>query len=316
MNKLFNAILMFITYGVCSGQNLVPNPSFEIYSNCPQFLSQIDLATGWSSYKGTADLFHSCANTSQPVLGVPINELGHQNALDGNGYMRLINYVKTLSNAQEHAGIQLSQPLIIGQQYFVSFWVSRCDTVVEDCAINKIGAKFSTVQYSTITPDSLDNFAHVYTDSLILDKNQWFNIKGWFTADSAYSYLIIGNFFDDSHTDTAECGGLSTLASYFFDGICVSTDSLSCFTAVGLNEIKNQDGLALFPNPFSDKLNITTKKNETAEIIIYDIASRKILSQSLTNSTIINTEQLSKGIYLYEVKNKNVVIKKGKLVKN
>jgi hypothetical protein len=44
------------------------------------------------------------------------------------------------------------------------------------------------------------------------------------------------------------------------------------------------------------------------------------LEQSFTKSTSINTEQLAKGIYLYEVRNnpdsyRDGVIKKGKVVK-
>lgn len=72
----------------------------------------------------------------------------------------------------------------------------------------------------------------------------------------------------------------------------------------------------LFPNPFTDKINITVKRNELVEVSLYDVTSRKIVNQSFTNSTSINTEQLSKGIYIYEVRNKNGVIKKGKVVKD
>jgi hypothetical protein len=39
------------------------------------------------------------------------------------------------------------------------------------------------------------------------------------------------------------------------------------------------------------------------------------LQQTFTNSISLNTESFSKGVYLYEVRNKNGVIKNGKLVK-
>ena len=48
----------------------------------------------------------------------------------------------------------------------------------------------------------------------------------------------------------------------------------------------------------------------------HDIASRKLLQQKFTNAVSLNTEQLAKGVYLYEVRNKNGVIKKGKVVKD
>ncbi len=74
--------------------------------------------------------------------------------------------------------------------------------------------------------------------------------------------------------------------------------------------------LHVYPNPFSDELSINIINNKISELLFYDITSRLILQQTFTNSTLINTEQLAKGIYLYIVRNKNGVIKKGKVVKD
>jgi hypothetical protein len=94
-------------------------------------------------------------------------------------------------------------------------------------------------------------------------------------------------------------------------------------TSVGIKEILNREELILFPNPFSDKINITTKTNEPVEITLFDITSRKLLHQQFTNTLTLNTSHLSKGIYIYELRpvpfssgNKNGVIKKGKIVKD
>lgn len=72
----------------------------------------------------------------------------------------------------------------------------------------------------------------------------------------------------------------------------------------------------LYPNPFKSMLNINVNNNELSEIILYDITARKILQQEFTNSISLNTEQLVKGIYIYEVRNKNGLCKKGKVVKD
>lgn len=50
--------------------------------------------------------------------------------------------------------------------------------------------------------------------------------------------------------------------------------------------------------------------------MIYDILSKKLLQQTFTNSVSLNTKQFENGIYIYEVRNNNGVIKKGKIVKN
>ena len=56
--------------------------------------------------------------------------------------------------------------------------------------------------------------------------------------------------------------------------------------------------------------------NDLSEIILYDITSIKILHQKFTNSVSLNTEQLAKGLYLYEVRSKDGLRRKGKVVKD
>jgi hypothetical protein len=44
---------------IAFGQNLVMNPSFEIYSQCPDNAFQIDYSTNWYSLKESPDYFNS-----------------------------------------------------------------------------------------------------------------------------------------------------------------------------------------------------------------------------------------------------------------
>jgi hypothetical protein len=78
---------------------------------------------------------------------------------------------------------------------------------------------------------------------------------------------------------------------------------------------KEIEQIKIYPNPFTDVLSITVNEKDPSEIILYDITSRKLLHQTFTNSITLNTARLAKGIYLYEVRNKNGVVKKGKVVK-
>ncbi len=87
-----------------------------------------------------------------------------------------------------------------------------------------------------------------------------------------------------------------------------STTSISNF-------LHPDSNFQVFPNPVTNELHVKTNTNEPIEIILYDIASKILLHQSFVNSTSINTEQLTRGIYIYELRNKNGVIKKGKVVK-
>jgi hypothetical protein len=89
-------------------------------------------------------------------------------------------------------------------------------------------------------------------------------------------------------------------------------------TTVGIPPLSlaERSGVRLSPNPFSNKLTIISKTNQPLEITLFDITSRKLLQQQFTNSITLNTSHLSKGIYIYQLRNKNAVIKKGKVVKD
>ncbi|HLG02969.1 MAG TPA: T9SS type A sorting domain-containing protein [Bacteroidia bacterium] len=106
--------------------------------------------------------------------------------------------------------------------------------------------------------------------------------------------------------------------------LCVTVNGLSvypdtstvCNLITKINEVDNNLSFSIYPNPLTDILNIKLNNFTTAEIILYDIASRKLLQQQFTNFISLNTEHLAKGIYIYEVRDKNGVCKKGKVVKN
>lgn len=312
MNRLCCLIILFITYGVCSGQNLVPNPSFEDTVSCPTLYAQMNTAVAWSDYRGSPDNFNSCNSGS---VNVPQNVFGFQYARTGDAYAGFIPYQVGIVDARECLGAQLTQPLIIGQKYYASFYVSRGnnDFLSIGAACNKLGIKFSTVPYSYATPVPIDNLAQVYTDSIIEDTLNWTKISGSFIADSAYQYVMIGNFFHDAVTLYSQYDSTDIQGYYFVDDVVVSTDST---LTIGIKENIQHGDFLLFPNPFTDKINITVKSNESVEISLFDITSRKIFNQSFINSIAINTEQLAKGVYLYEVRNKNGMIKKAKIVKD
>jgi hypothetical protein len=101
----------------------------------------------------------------------------------------------------------------------------------------------------------------------------------------------------------------------FSHGYSVSKLNFNITTEVA-NSFFNNDNIIFQPNPFKDKLNISDKRKEFVEITLFDITSRKILQQKFTNSVSLSTEQLAKGLYLYEVRDKNGLCKKGKVVKD
>jgi len=78
--------------------------------------------------------------------------------------------------------------------------------------------------------------------------------------------------------------------------------------------LNKNTSIHVYPNPIINELNISINNNELSEIILYDIASRKILQQKFTHSVSLNTEHLAKGLYLYELLSRNGLCKKGKVI--
>jgi len=81
------------------------------------------------------------------------------------------------------------------------------------------------------------------------------------------------------------------------------------------NHISNLN-ILVFPNPISCNINIKVNNNLASEILLYDITSKILFQKQFTNSVSLETEELAKGLYFYELRNKNRVIKKGKVVKD
>ncbi|MFN0189443.1 MAG: T9SS type A sorting domain-containing protein [Bacteroidia bacterium] len=96
----------------------------------------------------------------------------------------------------------------------------------------------------------------------------------------------------------------------------ISNNYFTISTSTGVEENYSDNDVTVFPNPFSNTLNIIFSNNEISEFILYDISSRKIMHTEIANSVSLNTEQLAKGIYIYEVRERRGLCKKGKVVKD
>src|SRR6188474_1293115 len=86
--KLIFFSLIFITslsYGF--SQNLVPNPGFEEYINCPSWAGEIAECPPWqdgNGNTGSCDYFNVCATGT--IVWIPDNNVGYQETHTGNGY--------------------------------------------------------------------------------------------------------------------------------------------------------------------------------------------------------------------------------------
>lgn len=74
--------------------------------------------------------------------------------------------------------------------------------------------------------------------------------------------------------------------------------------------------VSVYPNPFNDNLTINTPNNQSSKTFtITDILGKVLFHHEFVDLTTVTTDLLPSGIYLYEVRNDNVIFKQGKLVK-
>lgn len=321
MKKL---LVIFIYTGCVKlsvGQNLVQNPSFETKSNCPYDTDQINFADGWSSYGLTPDYYNVCATWA--AVSVPFNWSGYQLASNGNGYAGLFTRLGTYQ--AEYIGSQLIQPLVPGTKYYTSLKVNFPDEGY-CCASSKIGVMFSNIPYSASNFPPITNNPHIYYPYVITDTASWTLVSGTFIADSAYQYIIIGNFFDYNNGDsimlynpTVFCSiGDSACHSYYFiDEICVSQDSLGCELNIGVDENSFLTNFKIFPNPTNQNaiLEFDNPINEDCTLRVYDRYGLLVKSMNNIDGDFVNIkrENLPSGIYFFQLQTDRKIIAKGKL---
>lgn len=120
----------------------------------------------------------------------------------------------------------------------------------------------------------------------------------------------------DSTFYVAQQTGCYNVYAWWINPDCgtFSSDTV-CITITDIHSEKQPPDVMISPNPFSENLNVTSGKSELVELILFDMASRRVLQSVVTASSTIHTGNLAKGMYMYEVRNKSGVLKKGKVVK-
>jgi hypothetical protein len=302
-----------------TGQNLVPNPSFESYTNCPNFAGQINRADNWYSIRMTPDYLNVCAPYGW--ASVPLNYFGNKMPATGNGYAGIGGFWQGSSNFPECVGAQLITPLQVGIKYFLSFkvFLGQKANINQWCGINKIGALFSTFHFDTINMAPLCNCSQIYTNSIITDTTNWTTITGSFVADSVYNYIGIGRFFDDASTSSTQITGTQCNAYYYLDDICLSNDSLYTAGWTWTTDIKQiyNSRTSFYPNPISDQstLQFDNTKAEVCTLTLYNNCGQivRTINNITSDQVIIQKNNLTNGLYYFVLRTGDHVIVTGKL---
>ena len=225
----------------CAGPNLVLNGGFETYANCNsnvapnRNLSLTNVVLPWYDFTnttnpGSSDYYNpQCPYTTVNAFGLPF--LNANRARTGNGF---IGQYCALAPPflKEYSAIPLSRPLSIGKKYRARFYTKVSPpTNTTFMKTDRIGMSLTrqsprSLIKTTATPfgntnDYVGNTPVVQSPigTPVGDTTFWTRYEAIFTADSAYTTLVLGGLAKYSETQTF---GNSAVAYYLFDDISLN----------------------------------------------------------------------------------------------
>lgn len=227
-------ILLLLPQLARAQANLVPNWSFEEYYYEPDFnwnKNYDSIVKSWGDYTylnrkyeyGINGYYTSDANSINLWNGTPLNALGFQYPFNGKAYsvIAMMTYKDSVNpSARNIRGCKLIKPLKKGLKYRCNFHLSP--TEKSNVALNKFGMLFFTKETDlgignneSYQQQKWPNRAHIINDSVLSDTTRWYKIEQEFIADSAYTFVLIGNFFSLDSLTYQQISFDSTLPAYY-----------------------------------------------------------------------------------------------------
>lgn len=228
---------------VSSVPSVIPNPSFEDYSECPTSFSQLNMATSWhQATDATSDYFNHCYYVMPGIAQSPLNEFP-----DGDGIVGAL----FINDWKEYIGTVLPTPLNQGTNYQLTFnvgftqvdgsggWYPPEDHGFFETVFVTLYGKATPTTFpvpTTFSPDTYDNAWKVLGQAAYTPSEQWGEITLLFTPETDIRSVMIGPPTVMPLTYTSPEGWL--LPYFVFDnlrlneashfGVNITTDGFYC----------------------------------------------------------------------------------------
>ena len=242
MRFLFiNMILFLCNLSLVAQENLVPNFSFETYSACPTNADQFSNTTDWFSPNAQLPDYYNTCQLIPSTYGIPFTANGYQKSKSGEAFAGINVFGNGPLLRREYIEVGLTTPLKEDTDYLVTFYVSLANYAT--VGITQLGAYLSSVPVTDTSSKELSYTPQVVSAAgyYLTDTSAWIKISAIYTALGGEKYITIGNFKNDSLTDTLHVDTAPARSYYFIDDISViqsdsTSDAPNVFTP-------NEDGM-------------------------------------------------------------------------
>ena len=293
LEKYILTLWCFVSALTIRSQNLIKNPSFEEYINCPQRLGNFNADVKFWTVPtiGSTDYFNECSTT----MGAPKNFNGTQAADFGKGYAGL--YLYAPGDYREYLQAELSETLVKGKRYQISFYISLAER--SDFAIKEFGVLFSKHRLNVPIKKELSkrhiykqadydyNFLEIGYSSFFSDTQDWILVRSEFVAKGTEAYMILGNFKKNARTRMFKTKRNAKQGAYYYiDRVLLEAVKKSVTmagkktkAAAQIEEVYELDKTHVFENvlfDFDKFLLLETPKKEIKKIVNY-VKSEKSL---------------------------------------
>lgn len=246
-NNCLIAVCWWVICGMLQpalAQNLVPNPSFEDHNGIPDNYAQFYYVNTWfgpyeewyspewDNARPTYFCYDDGTNELPPLFQyVGVGARPHTGRAFAGMYLYSASYL-----CREYITVPLSEPLEVGTEYDISFWLLN-DSINYDVfpynvgnrylglGINSIGAYFSVEQPTYPNPNTIIDVEPQAEIAEITYQQEWTQYRFSFVATEAYRFLTIGNFRSDEETlhhnfsPPADSAFVSNWAYYYIDDV-------------------------------------------------------------------------------------------------
>ncbi len=207
-------------------------------------------------------------------------------------------YSVSISDAN---GYSLYFDFIISSPLFTTNTTNYTDSLIIDSVYN---APISNciIDYTKVTSVSISSFSILPNNKVSVN---------WLVKCGLTNYNIIDTYSLGSSTGVYMVSLQLYCPTKSVGHYLTSYDQIYYnLSSAGIDQIKQKNTL-IYPNPFSDFIEISLDNNDVSEVIISDISGKIVFSRKFNEKLIkINVDSLSTGSYILSLKNNNKVLNK------